>query len=239
MQYECVAETLDEKTRCRNFVEVKIITCRGIGYFEEEEELMCSQHRTMKRNGKKVNIAPRPDIILIKFKLNPNWAERLKGAGIHIVAVQKTVKDALHAGHAREHRRSPYKFREVADSGTPVFGAGGLQNVSISGLWLELLMQGYRVIDTHILDSQERMKTWVTSLALQNGEQEPIGFPNEVYEFLGSCFGHCHVWANPPNEEEKVVHTLNMSHRQDDTKTEVELRFNKGLWAAVPFARSK
>lgn len=237
MQFACIAALKDKKTRCRNFLEVEI-TPRGIGYFEKEEELICSQHRTMKEEGKKVNIAPRPDVMLVKFRLNPTWGKRLQDAGIALVPEQKTKKDALHANHAREHRRDPYTIREVADSGVPVFGPDGLQNVSIEGLWLELLMQRYRVVDTHILDSNQRMKPWVISLALEDGKQNPTELPDEVYEFTGSCFGHCHVWANPPNDEERVVHTLNVSHRQADTGTEFELRFNNGLWAAVPFPKS-
>ena len=52
----------------------------------------------------------------------------------------------------------------------------------------------------------------------------------EIKKLLTSSWEYCHIWANPPDTEGKIVHTVNNAHRQD-SPPKATLQFENGLWA--------
>jgi len=217
--YACAAAT-EEGARCRNMV-VEVVG------------EMCHLHK----GGK---VAPRPDIILVKFNLNPKWAEKFERLGVPRKSSLSFLKENAHARQAEKLGRDPYRYgRPVADSGVPVFGKQGIQEVSLFDLLKELLDR-YKITDIHLRPRRdEKMDVLVVSLmvSLSPGEEVVLSSSasQELLSFLAvSCWGYCHVWANPPSDDGRIVHTVHSSHRAPDSKPRVRLRFFDGLWAVEP-----
>jgi len=221
--YACTAAT-EEGARCRNFVETP-------GEF-------CGFHKTRKEAGGEVSFAPKPDLVLLKFNLNPNWRERFVALGVAEKPLLSPEKEKEHVQQAEKFGRQAYRFRQIADSGVPVFGSEGITSgVSLYKLLKEFLeTEGYQVTDIHLRPRRDkRMYVLVINLS-QQGEETVLSSEAimELLRFLAvSCWGYCHVWANPPAEDGRVIHTVNSSHREPEKKPSVELRFNNGLWAVV------
>jgi hypothetical protein len=182
--------------------------------------------------GPNFEFAPVPDKVLVKFNVNPKKCERLSAFGVPIKPVNFDRKNAAHEAQAQEHGRAAFRYREVADSGVPVFGKDGAQNVSLAHVWGELPGKGYAITDIHMLPkSQGKMMTLV--ITLEDGAEEPLEcsakLMQELKNLLACAWQYVHVWANPPNEDGKVIHTVNASHRLD-TPPAYLLDFADGLW---------
>ena len=218
MQYACTAQTRTG-ARCRQFVEVDDFgfdnTCR------------CSQHFGSQS-------ASTPDTILLKFRVNRERVEKLKAIGIHPKKVDFGKRETRHTQHAHQHGRQAYQVRpEVADSGVPVFEKNGLNDVSPLPGVDELMNVGYDILNVYLEPARDNNDMFVLVLRIaKEGERQP--YPTEVAtevgELVSSTWGFLHVWANPPREDGKVVHTLNFAHREKDKSPALELTFNLGIW---------
>lgn len=222
MQYACVAAT-QERARCRNLVE-------AIGK-------MCELHQKMRDEGKEVKLAPRPDTILVKFNINPNWTQLFEEAGIPRRSPSEVGLEEKHIAQAHAIDREAYRYRDIADSGVPVFGPQGIADISIADLLPELEKEGYKVTGVHIRTrTQKKFDVLVISFqpAGENSKL-PRSAVDLVKEFLKlSCWGFAHVWANPPDSQGKIPHTINLGHREVDKSPQGSLRFNNGLWTIEP-----
>ena len=219
--YACIAVT-QEGARCRNFV-----STAGV----------CWLHQKEKDEGKEVKFAPSPDTILIKFNINPKWAQEFELAGVPRRRPYEVELEEKHIVQALKIDRDPYRFRDIADSGVPVFGDQGVSNVSILGLIGELQKNGYQLKGVHIRTRKQK-KFDVLVVPFIRGESEGNSVILKkalelLQEFLRlSCWGFVHVWANPP-EKGKVVHTINLGHREPQKSPQWSLCFNHGLWALM------
>lgn len=215
--YACSAQR-EGRARCRNLVETN--------------GALCPTHQ-----GRGAELAPRPDIILVKFNISPNWCQRFEEAGVLRSSPSEVELEEKHIVGAQKLGRDAYVYRDIADSGVPIFGREGVQQISISGLLPELEREGYKVSGVHIRTrTQKKFDVLVISfeLAGESGRllAEAIAL---VKEFLRvSCWGFVHVWANPPDGKGRIPHTVNLGHREVDKVPVRLLRFNRGLWAAVP-----
>ncbi len=178
-----------------------------------------------------------PKVVLVKFNINPKWDERFRQAGIPVKSPDENALELAHILHAVEMGRNPYQYRQVADSGVPAFGKEGEQNVSINGLLAELRSEGYSPVGIHIRTrtrADNKFNVLVMPFILMpegngNGVVPPI-----LDNFLKvSCWGFVHVWMNPPQEDGTIVHTVNLSHREERAP-EKNLRFKKGRWHTIP-----
>ena len=223
MPHACVAAT-QEGARCRNFVE-------KLGE-------MCQLHQRLKAEGKEVKLAPSPDTILVKFNINPSWAQRFEQAGIPRRFPSEAILEEKHILQARQIDRDPYRFRDIADSGVPIFGTQGASEVSILGLLEELQKEGYRPQGVHIRTRGQK-KFDVLVIPLSRISEANSMLPKKALDLLReflrlSCWGFVHVWANPPDSQGKIVHTVNLGHRKPEKSPRWNLRFNHGLWAVEP-----
>lgn len=225
MKYACVAAT-QERARCRNLV--------------ENPGEMCGTHQKLKVKGEEVKLAPPPDTILVKFNINPNWAQKFEEAGISRGFPSEVSLEEKHISQAQQVNRDPYRFRETADSGVPVFGPQGVSEVSISRLLGELQERGYQPRGVHIRTrSRKKFDVLVVPFSGRVPEENSTTLPKKAFELLReflklSCWGFVHIWANPPDEKGKIVHTVNLSHREPQESPQWTLYFNHGLWAIEP-----
>ena len=215
MSFACVAETKD-RARCRETV--------------EQNGALCPTHEYQLQRGGTVRRASAPDRVLVKFRVNPNWTRRLSDAGIPFRMRRNFLeRDTQHAEQAEAVRRDPLRYRAVADSGVPVFGRDGIAAVVLSDLITEMKEAGYVVSDIHLEPTRnEGMNVLVLSITNEGGIQSSL--PEVVDNLLMSCWGHVHVWANPPDADGKITHTVNLAHRKDGEVNRA-LRFASGLWA--------
>lgn len=219
MKYACVAKT-QGRARCRNFVDVP--------------GDMCPFHQKEKDDGAEVETAPRPDTVLVKFNVNPSWNQKFQEAGVPRRIPSEWALEEKHIAQAKQVDREPYRFREIADSGVPIFGEGGVTDISILKLFNELQENGYLPQGVHIRVRKEK-KFDVLVIPFVLGASENGTLPKKAAELLKeflrlSCWGFVHVWANPP-EAGKIVHTINLGHREPEGSPQYNLCFNHGLWA--------
>ncbi|OGZ92568.1 MAG: hypothetical protein A2549_03150 [Candidatus Staskawiczbacteria bacterium RIFOXYD2_FULL_37_10] len=226
MQYACTAAT-ERNARCRHWVG------------DQRAKVFCSLHQQRKDAGEAVEIAPKPDVALYKFNLNGKWRDKLLELGVPEKDPDFGAKEAKHVAHAQQFGREAYAIRkEVADSGVPVFGKEGIQNVSLYETLQDLLAE-YEVVDIHIRPRRDGTR-WISVLVINfsHGGRSISNQPalDTTLEFLSSsCWGFCHVWANPPQDDGRIVHTINSSHREVDKQPELVLRLNGGLWSTEPY----
>jgi hypothetical protein len=228
MEYACVAALEDGRTRCRRIVD---------GPFR-----YCWQHC---EGGP---VAPPPDAILVEPKINPFWFGRLRDEiFLRLVKPERERREEQrqrHIAQAIEHRRQPFALRKTQEaSGTPVFGKKAAQFINISGLLEEFLVEGYLLTEIHAEPAQNpemavltmnfsRHVDFIDSSLFQLMESE-LG-----KAILGTLFGsiweYCHIWVNPPDERERIIHTINLAHRHPpEIPTAIPVRalkFAKGLW---------
>jgi len=202
---------------------------------------MCEIHQKMREEGREVKFAPSPHNVLVKFNINPNWAQTFEQVGIPRRFPSEADLEEKHIRQAQEMDREPYRFRDIADSGVPVFGTQGASEVSISGLLEELPQEGYRPQGVHIRTRKKKFDVLVIPFSRLASEGNSTFLPTKALELLReflklSCWGFVHVWANPPDGQRRVVHTLNLGHREPDQSPKWNLCFNHGLWAVEPTA---
>jgi hypothetical protein len=217
--YACIAAT-QKGARCRNFVSKAVD--------------ICWRHQKEKDEGKEVKLAPSPNTILVKFNINPSWTQQFEKAGVPRKRPFEVELEEKHIAQARKLDRRAYEYRDIADSGVPVFGPQGSSEVSILGLLEELQREGYQPQGVHIRTRAQK-KFDVLVIPFVRGSESNSTLPKRALELLQeflrlSCWGFVHVWANPPDGQGKVVHTINLGHREPEKSPQWTLCFNHGLW---------
>lgn len=180
----------------------------------------------------------KPDVILVKFNVNEKWEGRLKEAGVPLKTPDEAALELKHMFHALGASQNPYAFRQqIADSGIPVFGKEGARDVSINGLFAELRSYGYFPSGVHVRTREDKkFNALVIPFAKPaNGNNNTLVITGEtvmglIKEFIAVSWGFVHVWANPPQEDGRVIHTVNLSHRDVDKIPQKDLHFQKGEW---------
>lgn len=221
MIHACCADNGDG-TRCRQMI--------------ADDAMYCHLHP-------KGPSAPRPNRVLVKFRTNKDWIKRFLGLGVPERTPDIARNDLRHTVEAISFGRDSLRYRNVPDSGVPVFGKQGASNVSLSEAWKELLRH-YRADEIHLEPTRSGepwMRTLVITLVDSRVKTSTAGSPEpkvveEVQNFFSTAsFGFVHLWVNPPKPDGTVVHTVNASHRKDE-KPKQTLRFNEGLWALESMA---
>lgn len=176
--------------------------------------------------------APEPQVVLLKFNVNSQRGQELEVAGIPRKAADWLSREEKHVEHARDNRREAYRFRDVADSGVPVFGKQGAMAVQVLPAWQELSVAGFHLRDIHLVSRRDgKMDILVMSLAKERESAAPSSLAAQlVTNILASSWEFVHVWANPPQKDGAVVHTVNCVNRQPDQKRPNLLQFQDGLW---------
>ncbi|TET84445.1 MAG: hypothetical protein E3J36_01295 [Candidatus Nealsonbacteria bacterium] len=221
MRYACIASAKGG-ARCRATVE-------KLGTF-------CSFHQKLKEEGRQIRLAPKPDVILVRFYLNLDRSQKLEMTGIpRRERLTEVEREEKHINHAKQYGRDPYRYRDKSDSGTPIFGKEGINDLFLSQTWAELKREGYHLTDIHLKSHTEKKDVLVAALNYKASEI-PLSkqILDELDQLLSSCWGYVRVWADPPNEEGKVIHTVNSSFLKPDTTPQLSLYFNHGLWAIEP-----
>lgn len=177
--------------------------------------------------------------ILVKFNVNPRWEQRFIEAGVPQKTPDEWALELKHMLHATDFGRNPFEKRpDIADSGVPVFGKEGEQDVSLNGLFAELRQAGYFPTGVHIRTrTREPNKFNALVIPFVQGADESLTTQCAALldEILKTSWGHVHVWANPPQSDTgDIIHTVNLSHRDVDKVPQKTLRFNGGRWKTAP-----
>jgi hypothetical protein len=173
----------------------------------------------------------KPNAILVKVSVNSKWEERFRGVGVLVKTPDEATLELKHMFHALSVNQNPYGVRpQTADSGTPVFGKEGATDVSLVGLFQGLRDQGYIPGGIHIRTRGEKKLNVLVIPFIFQGEQD-VATPAMALseEFISASWGFIHVWVNPPQEDGRVIHTVNVSHRSLEVSSK-SLRYQKGEW---------
>jgi len=221
--YACIAAA-GHGGRCRNLA------------VQPPKILFCKNH-----SSDHSPTAPNPDRIFLKVRTNERWRDDLQQAGLHFVrrtAEKEQRLEQKHIAHAESVGRAAYAIRQTADSGVPVFGKNGIQFVSLRQLHGELTQRaGYQRVGGHVLEKGNfDMLTLVLEYEygpISNGNSTPI--PPTAQSIIARLlatqrWGFTHVWANPPGPDGRIVHTVNVSHRENDKPAIGDLIFLDGFW---------
>lgn len=190
--------------------------------------------RTCSRHEGKPLMDP-ADIVLLKVRVNRNWAEKLERAGLVYKDRNDAFLDEKHAAHAEKHRRRADAIRDKPDSGTPVFGKEGTKQTMVDQMERELNRSGYQLTDVHLYRKEGDNPAMATVV---------MGFCKDPTKFqMDSClrgiltnligeatYEAVHVWSNPPSQSGLRVDTINCVHRQPDVRPEHHLVFDGGFW---------
>lgn len=218
MDYACKAGVYNGIARCRNLTP-------------------CSVHS----DG--APPAPRPDIVLLKVNLNKKWERRFAEAGVAKLERSPARASELaeqHVAQATKLDRHPFTIRreidspESADSGCPVFGKSGLQDVGIRNLVSELERKEFRLTGK----PHQLSRGWkppvrlVLEFSLKGTPAKD--FPWQLFQqLITTCFGQVDVWANPAGADGRVPHTVNCGKRDDGAKPIHALHYANGDWFAA------
>ncbi len=223
-EYACIASV--RGARCRNLL--------------KGGRTLCITHEKMSKRGK-LAVAPKPERVIVKFRISFELANELQNAGIEYKKIDWKKKEEIHIEQAVKHRRGAYVLRGKegkADSGVSVFGEKGLSNVSLASIWKELQEQNYKLVNVYLSYPRENSKMrilWVNFLLFGNNKVSSFFIKNSTKEqikkfFCSTCYEHCYVWVNPPDLiSKKVTHTVNLAHILK-IPPKIFLAFKEGFW---------
>lgn len=226
VQYACKAGAHDGTARCRNMEPCPVHN--GLG-----------------------QLAPRPDVVLVKVNLNHENNILFVNAGIprrerseerrkqlgeqHRQRAGKLGRDSLVIRERREGKEN-VGYPEAHDSGCAVFGSDGLYSgVDIRGLADQLLATGFCLTNAYRLDRDLKPPI---RLVMEFRRQDRIPDSQHAFPWLllqqlvDTCFGQVDVWANDRDARGQVVHTVNCGKRDDCATTKFRLLFANGDWEA-------
>ena len=194
----------------------------------------CSDHKT---DGRQIKPA---DVVLLKVNINRKALHSLRGLGVRMLERNEQEINQKHVEHAQQHGRKADSYREIADSGVPVFGKDGVRMAHSGRLLEELKESGYWICDAHIFQKEKQIQSGMATLVIQLERVRSGGISSVVLEkvrrMLSDTFEFTHVWSNPPQHDGRRVDTVNLSHRMPDARPELELTFDVGLWNASELA---
>jgi hypothetical protein len=132
--------------------------------------------------------------------------------------------------------RDKEQMPESADSGCPVFGKTGLADagVDIRHLVGELFAAGFVLSSAHLLERGHKPPIRLV-MEFSKPQEKPamVSFPWTLFNQLTTTvFNQVDVWANPKQDNNKVVHTVNCGNRDDQAKPKYTLHYSNGDWGA-------
>lgn len=225
LQYACKAGAHEGTARCRNMEP-------------------CPVH-----NGSG-QLAPRPEVVLIKINLNHENNILFANAGIprrersdkrreelgeeHRQRAERLGRDSLVIRERREGKEN-VDYPEAHDSGCAVFGSNGLHNgVDIRGLADQLLATGFCLTNAYRLDREQKPPIRLVMEFRRGQDRIPESqhaFPwLLLQQLVDTCFGQVDVWANDRDARDQVVHTVNCGQRNDDAEPVYALLYADGDW---------
>jgi hypothetical protein len=191
-------------------------------------------------------------VVLVKFFVNMNQAQRLEEVGVPRVAVDHVRQEIQHREVAQAAGKDPYALRSHrADAGVQVFGKEGLKAMRADEARISLEAEGFKVVDTHVLENADGKDVCVIIFAKGELVEKETSLPPKAKERLdflwNSSWKFAHVWANPRGkdgylvqslqdkvrvpEQGLVVHTVNCMGRQDGLPL-CNPKFVNGVWKA-------
>src|SRR3989344_3545403 len=229
--YACPGATPLGDARCRN------------------QEGQCPEH------GEVYTQAPRPDIVMLRFTINPNQSKRLEQAGIRRIVLDREALDKEHVATAKRVGRDPYLYdtdrRHVADAGVRVFGEKDPEKLCVLPAWEEMEKSGYQLVDVQLTERRAGGMDILTLVVSNMLDMPLIELSDLAWERVNMCLGcrwrYTTVWANPRGrdtlirelavddwtnrfgEDGYIVHTVNTRHRSDERPSHT-LGFAGGLW---------
>lgn len=189
----------------------------------------CAQHQ-----GNPV--ARAPDVVLFKCRLNGNATRYLERIGVPWQQRDDRRLDAQHRQHAEGVGRSAVAYRQKPDSGVPVFDRDGAGSVTVDTLWSELERSGYAPVAAHLYQKdgdRHGMAQLSVTFACEGDRLDSTVATACLEKLTVACWEHAHIWANPPQDDGHVVHTVNLAHRQPDATPKYRVAFDNGNWGLI------
>jgi len=231
--YACLSAVKDGVARCR------------------KEFGKCDSHR----NGGVWAKAPQPNVVLFKVNVNDRWEAAFRAAGVRVVVRsweraeqlgQRRAETAQHLGRnsvaIRDGVGRNSGVPEDNDTGCPVFGPGGLKDLSVSveGLDREMSAAGFVITDVHLLKRPHKPPVRLVVEYSPVGTKPPAqNFPGKLFaRLIATTFNQVDVWANERKADGTVPHTVNCGKRDDAAKPQHTLVFKDGEWDAIPVEES-
>lgn len=152
-----------------------------------------------------------PSKILVKVTVNDALAADLRSAGFEAYKRTVTQEAAIEQRHtvaAKERGVNPLRFaqeggRQVADSGTPVFGREGQHNVSLVKVAEDITAQlpALKLVGVNIQTKTDG-KHVVWQVYEPTAKDKPVVVPSGAIKFHLDAlnkrvYGNLHVWRNP------------------------------------------
>ncbi len=203
----------------------------------------CIKHLGLKDH----KIASPPNWVLFQVYGGESMGERLSASGIFKTDPDRDQIDENHLADAQRvgrYAHKYFKFFKKNASGVPIFGEGGRHNVGgITECIAEMNGAGYRWVNVHWYERETKNKknprgaTLVCgffkgeieqSLSLSASDEEL------VRDYFKGTYQHLHVWNNPPDPEDGIVHAVLLIGHQENNNPKKDLRFVDGLWFVAP-----
>lgn len=196
------------------------------------ENQRCNQHPDTLR-------APKPTGVSFKLQIPRQRSQVLEEAGIPRFKMDFVGREEREISQAKSEGREAYRYRDVADSGTAVFGKPGLVSVrlgmagspTLGSIQLLQELDGFSISNVDLMARRDGEMDHLRIL-LEQGVVDSFHLTHraqeELRKLLTSTWQYCHVWANPPRNG-KIVHTVNLLNRRDDPSKTL-LVFRGGLW---------
>lgn len=225
--YACLAKSERTGGRCGVFL---------------KEPAFCYPHRRKAEKGNLVPLAPAPDLILLQANINKKWTERFESAEVRLAEVNWERREEKRTEQAERLRINPYRYNPIIKfcTGVPVFGPKGLNDVNIQWLWPEFKNAGYRLQNIHLEEKENNIHMNVLVCGFSREENKEVNFSVDAVtllaEFLNVSFRFLHVFANPPNGDGRIFHSLQVSGREPEKNPFLKLKFNNGLWGTEEVA---
>lgn len=197
---------------------------------------LCVTHHSLREKIERIGL---PGAIILRFPLKDELAQVLK----YLVAVLKTKdtyteSDEKHLKQAEKIGREPFRYRshlphQAADSGVPVIVLPCADaHLSLRNAWQELKESDYRITGVHLKPSRDGRKNLLVVALSKKTEQMILSehLLAIISSLVDSCWNRCGVWSNPPQNDGRIIDTINVSNRQEGGVIEKYLCFANGIW---------
>lgn len=245
MDYACKAGVHDGNARCRNMAPCSthpqgqplaprpnvILLKINVGKLPDHRGQGGERVKRLQAAGVKV-VERSPERAVKLAQDHLAQAERLGRDAYRIREEREGIAATGTVGTIRDPEGKEVFLPEAIDSGSPVFGRLGRQEVDLRGLMTELKAAGFRVTGTHVLARNWKPPArWLIEFSREGTELAP--FPHGLFrEFTACAFGQVDVWANPRDKRGEVVHTVNCGERREaGAPFKGGLRYADGDWA--------
>lgn len=242
--YACTAGVNGGSARCRNLIPCSshpdgqpsaprpdvILLKINVGKLPDRQGQGGDRVKRLQATGVKVvDRSPERAVQLAKEHLAQ--AERLGRDAYRVREEREGISPTGTVEKVRDAEGKEVFLPEAIDSGSPVFGRLGRQEVDLRGLVTELKAAGFHVTGTHVLARNWKPPArWVIEFSREAAGLD--SFPHALFrEFTACVFGQVDVWANPRDKRGEVVHTVNCGERREaGAPYKGALRFSDGDW---------